>query len=90
MVSSQSARSQPRLFSSYSTCRRNVIQSVTLAGLKMTAARFSGTTGGSSGTARLRTISPTSSWGIGTLTPADEQGDRCSEGADTRRHPRCR
>ena len=42
VVSSQSARSQPRLFSSYSTCRRNVIQSVTLAGLKMTAARSKG------------------------------------------------
>ena len=33
MVSSQRARSQPRDLSSYSTCRRNVIQSVTFGAI---------------------------------------------------------
>ncbi len=69
VVSSQRARSQPRDLSSYSTCRRNVIQSVTFAGLKITAARRSGSALSTAG-ALLRTSSVTSSVGTGTRTPA--------------------
>ncbi len=69
VVSNHIARSQPRELSSYSTCRRKVTQSRTLVGLKITAARGAGPVM-ASGTARLRTSSPTSSCGDGTLTPA--------------------
>jgi hypothetical protein len=67
VVSSHRARSQPRVFSSYSTCRRKVTQSVTLVGLKITAARRR-CSGGRS-VALPRTISVTSSYPTGTSTP---------------------